>query len=49
MLVWASIYNQYGEQGGVTLEIDGKDVYSEIKGQLAPDEDVADYGIYEEE
>lgn len=49
MLAWASIYNQFGEQSGITLEIEGRDVYEEIKSNLNPDEDIADYGVYEEE
>lgn len=49
MLAWASIYNQYGEQYGKTLDIEGVNVYEEIESQLTINEEIADYGVYEEE
>lgn len=49
MKAWASLYNQFGEQYGKTFDIEGVNVYEEIEAQLTIDEDIADYGVYEEE
>lgn len=49
MKAWVSLYNQFGTQYGTTLDIDGDNPYEEIMAQLEPDEDIADYGVYEDD
>lgn len=49
MKAWVSLYNQFGTQYGETLDIDGDNPYEEIMAQLEPDEDIADYGVYEDD
>lgn len=49
MKAWVSLYNQFGTQYGATLDIDGDNPYEEIMAQLEPDDDIADYGVYEDD
>lgn len=44
--VWVSYYTAYGEQNMAILEVEGKDIYNEIRELLSQDDEIADYGIY---
>ena len=50
--VWMSIYDQYGHQYGRTFETDTTDpkgIYEEVCQHLEADEDIADYGYFEDD
>ena len=50
--VWMSMYDQSGRQFGRSFETDTTDpkgIYQEMLQHIGPDEDIADYGYFEDD